>query len=210
MLINVLTIFKIEAQNIVVEETFDSNELGWAENVKPSAGEAIIVDGEFKFAPTNSYFSSQNTTTPNLLYSDGVMPIDPLQGFEISVDMTMERLRILGASLDGWANVSCGLLLEFDDEYNFIAVACSERTCYILFYQEGRLIRYKTTAIKMKGVEKKTATANLKVIYKDYKLKVLIDDVEMTEIRKVNIESPYIALFATGKKVQFDNLIISQ
>lgn len=66
-------------------------------------------------------------------------------------------------------------------------------------------------AVKMKSLNKNKVSTNLKIIYRDYKLKVLVDDIEMTEVRKVNIESPTIALFTTGnRKVNFDNVMICQ
>lgn len=202
----------VEAQNVIVEETFDSNELGWTENTKPDYGECIIIDGQFKFdSKASSKFFDAQTRRPALLTSEAVLPINPNQGFEISTDISFDHISaFLGLALDN-LNMTSGFLLEYDDDYNFIAVAVNERNCYIVFYVNGELTRYKIAAIKMKGVEKNKVTANLKLIYRDYKLKVLVDDIEMVELRKVNIESPTIALFATGKrKVFFDNVVVSQ
>lgn len=141
------------------------------------------------------------------LTSEAVMPIDPNIGFEISTDMTFKHVEPFFDNL----NITSGFLLEYDDDYNFIAVAVNETNCYILFYVNGELTRYKVAAVKMKTVDKNKVHANLKIIYRDYKLKVLVDEIEMAELRKVNIESPTIALFTTGKrKVNFDNVIISQ
>lgn len=202
----------LNAQTVIVEETFDNNELGWTENTKPDLGECVIIDGQFKFdSKLNSNFFDAKSDRPTLLTSEATMPIDPNNGFEISADMMFDHVgSFLGLSLDN-INQTCGFLLEYDDDYNFIAVAVNEKNCYILFYVNGELTRYKVAAVKMKGVEKNKVNANLKIIYRDYKLKVLIDDIEMVELRKVNIESPEIALFTTGKrKLSFDNVIISQ
>lgn len=202
----------MQAQNIVIEDNFDGNELGWTENTKPDLGECIIIDGAFKFdSKVSSNFFDAKSNNPSLLISEGVMPIDPIQGFSISVDMEFDHIgSFLGLSLDN-LNLTSGILLEYDDDYNFIAVAVNEKSCYILFYKEGKLIRYKVAAVKMKTVEKNKVKANLKIEYRDFRLKILVDNIEMTELRKVNIESPTIALFTTGKrKVSFDNVIITQ
>ena len=201
----------ILAQNIVVEDTFDGNELSWTENGKPGLGENIIIDGKFKFDSKNSYFLNNVSRTPNLLLSEGVMPIDPAQGFSVSVDMEFDHIgTFLGIPMDN-INVTSGILLEYDDDLNFIAVAVNEKACYILIYKEGQLTRYKVASVKMKGVNKNKVNANLKIDYHDYKLKIYVDDIEMTEMRKISIESPVIALFTTGKrKVSFDNVVISQ
>lgn len=201
----------IWSQQVVIEEVFDNNNLEWRENVNPENGESVIMDGEFKFDSKNSStFYSDKTKTPSLLYADGIMPINPMSGFEISFDMKFDHIIGPLYKLNG-PNLSSGVLLEFDDEYNFIAVAANEKACYILQYKDGLLNRYKAVSVKMKVDGKDKVNANLKIIYKDYKLKVFIDDIEMAEFRKVNIESPTIALFVTGKrKVSFDNLIISQ
>lgn len=133
------------------------------------------------------------------------MPVNAQNGFSISVDMEFEH------SKDDHLGVTNGILLQYDDDFNFIAVAVSEKTCYILIYEGGKLVRYKYAAVKMKNVNKKTVLANLKVEYRDYKLKVFVDDIEMTEMRKVNIESSNVALFVAGeRKVQFDNVIVTQ
>lgn len=200
------------AQTAIIEETFENNELGWTENTKPDLGECIIMEGEFQFDSKNSsHFYDVKSNQPTLLTSEAVMPIDPNQGFEISTDIKFDHVgSSLGVSLDN-LNLTSGFLLEYDDDYNFIAVAVNESKCYLLFFVNGHLTRYKEAAVKMKTVNKKKVCANLKIIYRDYKLKVLVDGIEMTELRKVNIESPVIALFATGKrKVNFDNVIISQ
>lgn len=204
----------VMAQTVIVEENFENNELGWTENTKPDLGECVIMDGEFKFdSKQSSCFFNNISKYPTLLTSEAVMPIDPNPGFEISTDMTFKHVgSSFGIAVNvNSLNLTSGFLLEFDDEYNFIAVAVNEDYCYILFYVNGELTRYKRAAVKMKQIDKNKVQANLKIIYRDYKLKVLVDDIEMTEIRKVNIESPTIALFTTGKrKVSFDNVIISQ
>ena len=199
------------AQNVVLEDNFDGNEFSWTENGKPDLGENIIMEGEFKFdSKASSQFFSQDSKIPTLLLSEGVLPIDPAQGFSISVDMAFDHIRFFGPNLY-LLNLTSGFLLEYDDEYNFIAVAVNEKNCYILFYKEGKLIRYKQAAVKMKNVNKNKINANLKIEYIDYKLKIYVDDIEMTEMRKVTIESPVIALFVTGKrKVAFDNVKIAQ
>lgn len=194
------------AQTVVIEENFDNNELGWTENTKPDLGECVIMEGEFKFDSKISYFIDDKSNSPMLLTSEADMPIDPNQGFEISTDMTFNHINLLNS-----INVTSGFLLEYDDDYNFIAVAVNETNCFILFYVSGKLTRYKIAAVKMKKVDKNKVSANLKIAYRDYKLKVFVDGIEMVELRKVNIESPTIALFTTGKrKVNFDNVIISQ
>jgi hypothetical protein len=200
------------SQNVVVEETFDNNELGWTENSKPDLGECIIMDGEFKFdSKINSCFIGQLSKRPSLLTSEAEMPIDPNLGFEISADISFDHVRsFLGIPMDN-LNMTSGFLLEYDDDFNFIAVAVNESYCFILFYVNGELTRYKYSAVKMKNIDKNKVLANLKIVYRNYKLTVLVDNVEMAELRKVNIESPSIALFATGKRqVNFDNVIISQ
>lgn len=199
------------ARNIVIEDTFDGNELSWTENGKPDLGENIIIDGIFKFDSTNqSAFFTKTSNTPNLLLSEGVMPIDPLQGFSIAVDMEFEHKSEF-VNFNNDANHTSGILLEYDDDYNFVAVAVNEEVCYILIYKEGQLTRYKIAAVKMKGINKNKVNATLKIDYHDYKLKIYVDGIEMTEMRKVTIESPVIALFTTGKrKVSFDNVVVSQ
>lgn len=202
----------VMAQTVVVEENFENNELGWTENTKPDLGECVINEGEFKFdSKLSSRFFDVKSNQPTLLTSEAVMPIDPNQGFEISTDMTFDHIgSFFGMSLDN-INLTSGFLLEYDDDYNFIAVAVNESNCYILFYVNGERTRYKVAAVKMKTVNKNKVQANLKIVYRDYKLKVLVDGIEMAELRKVNIESPTIALFTTGKrKVNFDNVVISQ
>lgn len=200
------------AETVVVEDNFDGNELSWTENTKPDLGECIIIDGTFKFdSKFSSKFFDAKSNEPTLLLSEGIMPIDPAQGFSVSVDMEFDHVRsFLGLSFDN-LNITSGILLEYDDDYNFVAVAVNEKSCFILFYKEGHLTRYKVASVKMKTVNKNKVNANLKIEYKDYKLKIYIDNIEMTEMRKVNIESPVIALFTTGqRKVSFDNVIISQ
>lgn len=215
ILIALATAPKGIAQTVVVEENFDGNELGWTENTKPDLGECIIMEGELKFEPkiTSRFFTyygnREDTNHPSLLTSEAVMPINPSQGFELSTDMTFDRLN---ASFGGSSiNNTSGFLLEYDDDYNFIAVAANAFNCFIVFYVDGELKRYKVAAVKMKAINKNKIMANLKIVYRDYKLRVLVDDIEMVELRKVNIESPTFALFATGtRKVNFDNVIISQ
>lgn len=202
------------AQNIVVEETFDSNELGWAENLKPDAGETIITEGEFRFEPKKGFIKiipvSNGKSQTTILYSDAVMPIDPAQGFEISVDMKFNSGSKFFGALEAF-NSACGLLLDFEDEYNFIAITADEKYCYFMEYKSNELVRYKQAAVKMKNVQGKTVNANLKVKYEGYKLKVYVDDIEMTAIPKIEIETPNIALFSTGERnVVFDNVIIAQ
>ena len=201
----------IYAQSLIVEDTFDGNELSWTENTKPDLGECIIIDGALKFnSKLSSHFFDQKTNVPQLLLSEGVMPVDPAQGFIVSVDIEFNHMGGLFGTID-MLNYTSGILLEYDDDYNFVAVAINEKSCYILFYKEGKLVRYKKAAIKVKPVDKKLVNANLKIEYKDYKLKIFVDDIEMTELRKVNIESSTIALFATGnRKVSFDNFKVMQ
>lgn len=117
---SMLTLQICIAQTIVVEESFDSNELGWTENSKPELGECIIMDGEFKFdSKLNSCFFSQKSNRPSLLTSETVLPIDPTHGFEISADISFDHVRsFLGLSMDN-INVTSGFLLEYDDDYNF-------------------------------------------------------------------------------------------
>lgn len=202
----------VMAQTVVVEENFENNELGWTENSKPNLGECVIMEGEFKFdSKATSHFYDLKSNRPALLTSEAVMPIDPNQGFEISTDMTFDHVVSLFGGTADLLNLTSGFLLEYDDDYNFIAIAVNEASCYILFYVNGELTRYKVAAVKMKTVNKNKVQANLKIVYRDYKLKVLVDGIEMVELRKVNIESPTIALFTTGKrKVNFDNVVISQ
>lgn len=199
-----------KAETVVVEENFDSNEMGWTENSKPENGECIITEGQFKFDSKKSYFYTTNSVTPSLLISEGVMPIDPAQGFTVSVDIEFKHAGTFLGTFD-FLNLTSGILLEYDDDYNFTAIAVNEKSCYILIFKEGKLIRYKASTVKMKVGEKNMVSANLKVEYQDYKLKIYVDDIEMTGLRKVNIESPVIALFTAGKqKVSFDNVIVSQ
>lgn len=199
-------------QTVIAEESFDSNELGWTEDTKPDLGECVIMDGQFKFdSKITSKFYDAKSNRPTLLLSETDMPLDPAHGFEISTDIIFDHVgSMLGISLDN-LNYTSGFLLEYDDDYNFIAIAVNESNCYILFYKNGELTRYKVAAVKMKGINKNKVTTNLKIVYRNYKIKVLVDNIEMVEIKKVNIESPTIALFTTGKrKVVFDNLIVSQ
>lgn len=206
---------QISAENTVVVDNFDNNELGWTENSRPELGECVIMEGAFKFdgkAASGFYDYQRGIFTPDqVLLSEGVMPIDPNLGFTVSVDIRFDHLAKLFGGTWGGINLTSGFLLEYEDDLNYIAVACDETSCYVLNFKEGKLVRYKKSAIKMKTDDKNKVNANLKVEYKDNKLKICVDDIEMLEMRKIEIESPYIALFATGKrKVTFDNVVISQ
>lgn len=201
----------LHAQKVVIEETFDGNELNWTENARIKAGECVIMDGHFMFDSKNSYFIINNGSfRPQLLLAEGEIPVDPVGGFEISFDISFPHNSFGLYTLTG-LNYTSGILLNYDDDYNYIAVAVNEDECYILFVKEGNIVRFKEATVKMKGKEKKNVVANIKVTYKDFKLKVFVDDIEMTEVRKVNIDTPQIALFTTSKrKMTFDNLIVKQ
>ena len=217
MLIVGLAIFlplPLSAQNVVIEETFDGNELNWTENARIKAGECVIMEGQFMFDSKNSYFITNNGSgsfRPQLLLAEGEIPVDPVGGLEISFDISFPHNASGLYTLYNGLNYTSGILLGYDDDYNYIAVAVNEEECYILFVKEGHIVRLKEATVKMKGKEKKNVSANIKVIYKDFKLKIFVDDIEMTEVRKVNIDTPQIALFTTSKrKMAFDNLIVKQ
>lgn len=201
----------LHAQNVVIEETFDGNELNWTENARIKTGECVIMDGKFMFDSKNSYFITNNgngSFRPQLLLAEGEIPVDPVGGFEISFDISFPPTVLY--SLNSGLNHTSGILLSYDDDYNYIAVAVNEMECYILFVKEGHIVRFKESTVKMKGKDKKNVFANIKVIYKDFKLKIFVDDIEMTEVRKVSIDTPQIALFTTKRKMTFDNLVVKQ
>lgn len=203
------------AQTTIIEETFDDNAMGWSENSRIAAGECIIMEGKFMFDSKESYFlDSHDNFYPHLLISEGEMPIDPLKGFELSFDICFKHVGPLykgNILISNGLNYTSGVLLDYDDDYNYIAIAVNEDRCFIFSVQQGKIVRFKEAAVKMMGKDNKNISANIKIIYGDFKLKVFVDDIEMTEIRKINIESPLIALFTTSKrKVDFDNVIIKQ
>lgn len=206
LLLVVFSTFTSVAQ-IVAEDDFETNNLSWQENINPDFGESIITEGRFKLKSkwNNTSWNLYNAKNPRpqILYSDCFLPINPIEGFQIESDIEFKEY------LSGF-NYCQGFLLDFVDEMNFIAIAITEKKCYYLRYEQAKLVSAKESAIKIKGKEKGWLSCTLKVTYRDNRLKVYIDDIEMMELRRVVIENEGFGLFSVGgNEAYFDNFKVS-
>lgn len=206
LLLGVFSALSSVAQ-IVAEDDFETNNLGWQENINPDFGESIITEGRFKLKSSwnNTSWNLYNNKNPRpqILYSDCFLPVNPIEGFQVESDIEFKQY------LAGF-NYCQGFLLDFVDEMNFIAIAITEKKCYYLRYEQAKLVSAKESAIKIKGKEKGWLSCNLKVTYRDNRLKVYIDDIEMMELRRVVIENEGFGLFSVGgNEAYFDNFIVS-
>lgn len=206
LLLVMITTFTTFSQ-VVADDNFESNNLSWQENINPDLGESIITDGHFKlksdWKTTWNLYNSKNPR-PQILYSDCFLPINPIEGFQIESDIEFKEYL--------FNNFNCcqGFLLDFVDEMNFIAVAITLNKCYYLRYEQAKLVSAKESAIKIKGKQKGWFSCTLKVNYKDNRLKVYVDDIEMMELRRVVIENEGFALFSSGgNEALFDNFKVS-
>lgn len=192
---------------VVAEDNFESNNLCWQENINPMYGESIITEGRFKLKShwlnTSWNLYNQKNPRPQILYSDCFLPINPIEGFQIESDLEFKPY--------SYTYDCCqGFLLDFVDEMNFIAVAIRENKCYYLRYEQAKLVSAKESAIKIKGRQKGWLSCTLKVTYRDNRLKVYVDDIEMMELRRVVIENEGFALFSVGgNEAYFDNFKVS-
>lgn len=197
-----------------IEDEFDSNLLGWTENANPERGESIIMEGVFKFVPNTkrttfgsipTFVNAQGLFEPNVLFADIVSPLDMTQNFTLSVDMQFQKMAYVS-----YINSISGVMLDFEDELNFLAIGLCDKYCYLLKSEKGKLVARKYISIKV-NKEKGKVTANFKIQMRNGTLTVFVDDIEMLQQRRVSIGDPGIALFATTGvyEVLFDNFKLS-
>ena len=184
------SVLSINAQSYQMEDTFDTNNYGWTEVVS-KRGEAIIKDGvlRIKSKAEFEFFSST-------CYTD----IDVQQNFEMKCEVKVKSIN---------DDSRFGMILDYIDDYNYIAFTVYEGNARLVRIKEGRIVGSKANSIKLKSARKASVDLTVKSTYQ--RLVFEINGMMAIDVRYLPLTSNGIGFYVAGKNtVDFDNLIVTQ
>lgn len=181
----------IQAQ--VMEDDFESNQYNWSE-LSSSRGKALIADGVLHLESKSKF-----------VYSTCYAPFDVNKPFVLSVEA-------LAKKLDG--SKLFGILLDFEDEQNFILFYIRDDEAVLEIWKENKIIGYKEEALKLRKGKK--VGLDFEVEYNLNELIFKVNGVRaMAYRRRISKEdfllgTSGIGFYARKGTIDFDNLKIIQ
>ena len=183
---------RMEAQ--IMEDDFESNQFGWTESAG-KRGIAIIRDGVL-------HMESKGTKP---LTSTCYAPFDISKPFYMQVDALVDKVN----------NDKFGILLDYEDDQNYILFYVFEGEAKLEVYREGKIIGRKEEAIKLNKGKKIGVT--FEVDYKLNEMEFKVNGIRAMTFRRRITKDEFllgtsgIGFFAKGGQViDFDNLKITQ
>lgn len=181
------------------KDTFDSNSLGWTE-ISGSDGEAVIKEGvlhlEGKKNGTNFYIYTPGSQIISSCYA----PFDPKANFEIKCKAIVKKIN---------EKNPIGMMVNYIDDYNFMAFTFDENKVYYRELYEGNLVGYKENLLNLKG--KRNAEVNISIRSTENKIEFFINNMRALELRYKPIMTTGIGFYVYGAQVaDFDDLEIIQ
>lgn len=176
------------AQRLVFEETFDSNQNGWNEQVVRNKS-CIIKEGVLELV-------NRSNELANIAYCDaGFNPSIP---FVFSMDILSNRIP---------SDNYFGFILDFKDEMNYVIFYFNKEDVIMERIKEGKTISRINHPIKL-GKEKEI---KVRLEATGSNAKLYINNVPSMTLPYFSIESSGIGLILSGnQKASFDNIRIEQ
>lgn len=181
------------------KDTFDSNSMGWTE-MSSSDGEVVIKDGvmhlQGKKNGSNFYVNVPGTEIKTSCYTG----FDPQENFEIKCKANIKKIN---------SKNPIGIMLNYQDDYNYMMFAIDEGTAYFSEWEEGRLVGYRENLLKLQGKRNAEVQFSIKSTYN--KIQFLVNNMVAIELRYKPIISNGIGFYLYGAQTaDFDDLEIIQ
>lgn len=178
-----------------IEDTFDTNQFGWTESAG-KRGSALIKDGVMHME------SKGDASLTSTCYA----PFDFNKPFVLSVDALAKKID---------DDKIFGILLDYEDDSNFLLFYMREGEAILERFYEGRLVAVKRDKLKINSGKKVGLT--IEVEYNLSELAFKVNDVKaMTYRRRLQKDESLLGtsgfgFFAKyGQVIDFDNLKIMQ
>lgn len=177
-----------------VNDDFESNNLGWTEEVG-SDKVAVIKDGHLHLEGKASGVSSS-------CYA----PFDIDKPFEIKCEAFVKSLT---------GSKHFGVIVDYEDEQNYIRFSVEDDRVYVRRVVEDRIVAQRSQPLKLKA--KKKTGLDFKIEYTLQKVTLFINDMKAIDYQR-RVNSGQFMLGTTGigfyagknTEVDFDNLVIIQ
>ena len=183
----------IYAKAQVMDDDFESNQYNWAER-SSSKGIALIRDGVM-------HLESKSKPVTATCYA----PFDVNKPFVMTVEA-------LAKKIDG--SKLFGILLDYEDDQNFILFYINEDEAKLEIYKEDKLIGYKEEALKLRSGKK--VGLEFEVEYNLNEIVYKVNGVRAMAYRRRIEKDDYllgtsgIGFYARKGEIDFDNLKILQ
>lgn len=194
-----LSILSSKAQ--VMFDDFETNQYGWTETTQ-RGGTAVIKDGVLRLEGTSVATANTVQGVQTTCYA----PFDYNKPFTMTVDVIADKI-------GSWPYF--GILLDYEDDQNFMVFMILREFAILKRYQEGRLVAEKMEDIKLE--RGKEIGFKFEVEYTLNELTFRINDVKALSYRRRLSSGEYllgtsgIGFFAGYRqKVSYDNLTIEQ
>lgn len=178
----------------VMEDDFESNQYGWVERAS-KYGTAILRDGMLHM---------ESKDKP--LFSTCYAPFDTNKPFILQVEALAKKID---------DDKSFGIVLDYEDDYNYICFYICEGEAKLEAYKENKLVGFKEEALKLKKGKK--VGVEFEVEYNLNEIVFKVNGVHAMTYRRRVAKDEYllgtsgIGFFARGGQViDFDNLKIMQ
>lgn len=181
------------------KDTFDSNSMGWTE-LSGADGEAVIRDGvmhlQGKKNGSNFYIYVPGSDIKTSCYTS----FDPKENFEIRCKASIKKIN---------ERNPIGIMMNYMDDYNFMAFTIDEGTAYFSEWKDGELVGYRENLLKLKGKRNTEVTFTIRSTYN--KVEFLVNNMVAIELRYKPIISNGIGFYLYGaQSADFDDLEILQ
>lgn len=177
----------------VMEDDFESNQFGWTEKSN-SKGKAMVKDGVLHLESGSKF-----------AYSTCYAPIDINKPFQLKVEALAKRVS---------GHNYFGIILDYEDEYNFMVFYINDDEAKLEVYRESRLVGYKEGDLKLKrgskiGIEFEIEYNLNELIYKVNGIQVFTYRRRLSKDEFV-LGTSGIGFYVSQGSIDFDNLKIMQ
>lgn len=177
----------------IMEDDFESNQYNWSE-LSSSRGKALIQDGVL-------HLESKSKNVLSTCYA----PIDINKPFILSVEALAKKID---------ATNVFGILLDYEDEQNFILFYISDDEAKLEIWKENKLVGYKEEALKLRKGKK--VGIDFEVEYNLNELIFKVNGVRAMAYRRRIAKDDFllgtsgIGFYARKGTIDFDNLKVQQ
>lgn len=178
----------------LIKDDFDSNNLGWTEEVG-SDKIAVIKEGHL-------HLEGKSSGATSTCYA----PFDINKPFELKCEAFVKSLT---------GSKHFGIFMDYEDEMNFTRFSVEDDRVFVRRVVEGKIIAQRSQPLKLKS--KKKTGVDLKIEYSLQKITMYINDMKAIDYQH-RVEYGQFMLGTTGigfyagknTEVDFDNLEVLQ
>ena len=177
----------------VMDDDFESNQYNWSE-LSSSRGKALIQDGVMHLESKSKF-----------VLASCYAPFDVNKPFILTVEALAKRID--GTKL-------FGILLDFEDEQNYILFYINNDEAMLEITKEGKIIGYKEEALKLRKGKK--VGIDFEVRYNLNELEFFVNGVRAMSYRRRIAKDDFllgtsgIGFYARKGTIDFDNLKVIQ